>query len=99
VKTYLKEGHRKSNKKKTRVVYTSFEPQFRQTLKYQAALITGRTLQVMLWQKQRGFEHNQPIGLVEICVDKLELHKLTIGWYKLYAPSCKGITTIPVSVD
>ncbi|RWR99081.1 regulating synaptic membrane exocytosis protein 3-like protein, partial [Dinothrombium tinctorium] len=84
VKTYLKESKRHINKKKTRVVPNSCEPQYRQTLKYDAAMIYGRSLLVMVWQKQKGFEHNVPIGAVDIQVNQLELHKLTISWYKLY---------------
>lgn len=85
VKTYLEEGNRHTNKKKTRVVTCSSDPQYHQTLKYDAAMIYGRSLFVMVWQKHRGFEHNTPIGAVNIKVNQLELHKLTIGWYKLYA--------------
>ncbi|XP_074595814.1 regulating synaptic membrane exocytosis protein fife isoform X2 [Brevipalpus obovatus] len=85
VKTYLKENSRHTNKKKTRVVYGSFDPLYKQTLKYDAALIYGRSLLVMVWQKHKGFEHNTPLGAVDVKVNQLNLQKLTISWYKLYA--------------
>lgn len=83
MKVYLSDKGRQMHKRKTRVVQSDCNPQYRQTLKYDAAMIYGRTLLVSVWEKQKGFEHNSPIGAVEIQVNQLELHKLTIGWYKL----------------
>ena len=53
VKTYLREGERWMQKRKTRVARRSVKPQFRQTLHYQACDVLGRTLLVMLWEKQK----------------------------------------------
>lgn len=59
-------------------------PQYRQTLKYDASIIYGRSLLVSVWEKpRRHFESNIPIGAVDINVNQLELHKLTIRWYRL----------------
>ncbi|KAL1516962.1 hypothetical protein ABEB36_000789 [Hypothenemus hampei] len=84
VKCYLRDGERWLQKKKTRVSRHSCEPQFRQTLKYQACDILGRSLVVMLWERQSGFEHNQGLGGAEIGLDSLTLTHLTVGWYPLF---------------
>ncbi|CAH0546246.1 unnamed protein product, partial [Brassicogethes aeneus] len=84
VKCYLRDGDRWLQKKKTRVVRHSCEPQFRQTLRYQACDVLGRSLVVMLWERQGGFEHNQGIGGAEVALDSLTLTHLTIGWYPLF---------------
>lgn len=40
--------------------------------------------QVMVWERQKGFDHNHGIGVAQINPDELELNKLVIGWYKLF---------------
>ncbi|GJQ87408.1 hypothetical protein Trydic_g14552 [Trypoxylus dichotomus] len=84
VKCYLRDGDRWLQKKKTRVARHSCEPQFRQTLKYQACDVLGRSLVVMLWEKQGGFEHNQGLGGAEIALDQLTLTNVTSGWFPLF---------------
>ncbi|KAL1128976.1 hypothetical protein AAG570_013510 [Ranatra chinensis] len=84
VKTYLREGERWLQKRKTRVVRHSCEPQFQQTLRYAACDVLGRTLVVMLWSKQKGFEHNHGIGGAELALDKLTLTHTTLSWYPLF---------------
>lgn len=84
VKTYLKDEDRQMQKRKTKVSRHNTNPQYRQTLKYNASEVLGRILLVMIWEKQKGFEHNQAIGATEIQLDKLELSKLTVGWYRLF---------------
>ncbi|XP_048525031.1 regulating synaptic membrane exocytosis protein 1 [Dendroctonus ponderosae] len=84
VKCYLRDGERWLQKKKTRVCRHSCEPQFRQTLKYQACDVLGRSLVVMLWEKQSGFEHNQGLGGAEIALDSLTLTHINVGWYPLF---------------
>ncbi|KAL1435676.1 hypothetical protein MTO96_010970 [Rhipicephalus appendiculatus] len=79
VKTYLKEGDRQMQKRKTRVVRHSCEPQYRQTLKYTAADVLGRSLLVTVWERARGFEHNQPLGAALVHLDRLELSRLTLA--------------------
>ncbi|KAH9413896.1 hypothetical protein DERP_009495 [Dermatophagoides pteronyssinus] len=86
VKTYLIDRGRQLYKRKTHVVLCNNNPQYRQTLKYDASIIYGRTLLVSVWEKQRRrhtFDANIPIGSVEINVNQLQLHKLTIRWFKL----------------
>ncbi|GLH07357.1 Synaptotagmin 1 [Gryllus bimaculatus] len=84
VKTYLREGERWLQKRKTRVVRHNLEPQFKQTLRYNASDVLGRTLLVMLWEHQKGFEHNQGLGGAEVALDKLQLTQTTTGWYTLF---------------
>nr|XP_018901825.1 PREDICTED: regulating synaptic membrane exocytosis protein 1 isoform X2 [Bemisia tabaci] len=84
VKTYLRDNDRWLQKRKTRVVRHSCEPQYRQTLKYSACDVLGRTLLVMLWERQKGFEHNQGLGGAEVSLDQLKLTQLTQGWYPLF---------------
>ncbi|XP_057665301.1 regulating synaptic membrane exocytosis protein 1 [Diorhabda carinulata] len=84
VKCYLRDGDRWLQKKKTRVIKHSCEPQFRQTLKYQACDVLGRSLVVMLWERQGGFEHNQGLGGAEVALDAITLTHLTTGWYPLF---------------
>ncbi|XP_050312016.1 regulating synaptic membrane exocytosis protein 1 isoform X2 [Anthonomus grandis grandis] len=90
VKCYLREGERWLQKKKTRVSRHSCEPQFRQTLKYQACDVLGRSLVVMLWERQSGFEHNQGLGGAEISLDSLTLTHLVVGWYPLFPINSLG---------
>ncbi|XP_045463479.1 regulating synaptic membrane exocytosis protein 2 isoform X2 [Harmonia axyridis] len=90
VKCYLRDGARWLQKKKTRVFRHSCEPQFKQVLKYQACDVLGRTLVIMLWEKQGGFEHNQGIGGAEISLDNLTLTRLTTGWYPLFPINSLG---------
>ncbi|XP_077547328.1 regulating synaptic membrane exocytosis protein fife [Haemaphysalis longicornis] len=87
VKTYLKEGDRQMQKRKTRVVRHSCEPQYRQTLKYTAADVLGRSLLVTVWERARGFDHNQPLGAALVQLDRLELSRLTLAWYALQTPA------------
>lgn len=84
VKCYLRDGDKWLQKKKTKVAKHSYEPHFRQTLKYQACDLLGRSLVIMLWERQGGFEHNQGLGGAEISLDSLQLAKLTMGWYPLF---------------
>ncbi|XP_076372837.1 uncharacterized protein LOC143257680 [Tachypleus tridentatus] len=84
IKTYLKEGQRQLQKRKTRVVRSTSNPQYRQTLKYSTSDILARHLLVMVFQRQKGFDHNQPIGAVEIELGRLDLTKSMVCWYPLY---------------
>lgn len=84
VKCYLRDGDRWIQKRKTRVVRRSIEPQFSQVLRYQACDVLGRTLLVMLWERQGGFEHNQGLGGCEVALDTLCLTHPVTGWYPLF---------------
>ncbi|XP_039300565.1 regulating synaptic membrane exocytosis protein 1-like [Nilaparvata lugens] len=84
VKTYLRDGERWLQKRKTRAVRGSLEPQFRQTLRYSACDVLGRSLVVMLWEKQGGFDHNVGLGGAEVALDAVRLTTLTTGWYPLF---------------
>lgn len=84
VKMYLRDGDRLLLKRKTRVVTKSCAPEFNQTLKYPVRDVSDRSLVVMLWERQKGFEHNQGIGSAEIRVDTLKLCEHVTGWYPLF---------------
>ncbi|XP_075225744.1 regulating synaptic membrane exocytosis protein fife [Lycorma delicatula] len=84
VKTYLRDGERWLQKRKTRPVRHSLEPQFHQTLRYSACDVLGRSLVIMLWEKQSGFEHNVGLGGAEVALDAIKLTTLTVGWYPLF---------------
>lgn len=84
VKTYLRDGDRWLQKRKTRVVRHSSDPEYRQTLRYSACDVLGRSLLVMLWERQKGFEHNQGLGGAEVALDKIQMTHLTTGWYPLF---------------
>ncbi|KAG7155659.1 Regulating synaptic membrane exocytosis protein 2-like 2 [Homarus americanus] len=88
VKTYLREGNRRLQKRKTRVTRHSREPQYQQSLRYAAQDVLGRTLLVMVWERQRGFEHNIGMGVAEISLTKLEQGQQSLsGWYRLLPAS------------
>ena len=82
VKTYLKEGDRKIQKKKTRVIRQSTTPNYYQTIRYALHDITDRTLLVMVWER-RGFDYNTGIGVTEIAINDLDLERPITDWYRL----------------
>lgn len=90
VKTYLRDrdNDRWIQKRKTRVVRNSTEPQYKQTLKYNGNELSDRSLLVMLWERQKGFEHNQGMGGAEIALNYVVNSKvnstLSVGWYPLF---------------
>ncbi|XP_037787422.1 regulating synaptic membrane exocytosis protein 3-like [Penaeus monodon] len=83
VKTYLREGDKRLQKRKTRVTKHSRAPKYNQTLRYATHDAKGRNLLVMVWERQRGFEHNVAIGVAEICMSKLDRSHPMEGWYRL----------------
>lgn len=84
VKTYLRESDRWLQKRKTRVIRHNCNPEYNQTLRYSACDVLGRSLLVMLWERQKGFEHNQGLGGAEVTLDSLKLTRVTEGWYPLF---------------
>lgn len=87
VKTYLRErdGEKWLQKRKTRVVRHSKNPQYRQTLKYNRCdILQGRHLLVMLWEKKQGFESNQGLGGAEVNLDLLPPKEFIFDWYPLF---------------
>ncbi|XP_025423834.1 regulating synaptic membrane exocytosis protein 2 [Sipha flava] len=84
VKMYLRENDRWLQKRKTRVVRHNCNPEYNQTLRYSACDVLGRSLLVMLWERQKGFEHNQGLGGAEVTLDALKLTQITEGWYPLF---------------
>lgn len=90
MKTYMRKSHAKElrnpklHKRKTAVVLGTCSPQYRQTLTYDAQCVQNKKLLVMVWEKHKRFDHNNLIGGVDVEVMQLPMHKLTIGWYKLF---------------
>ncbi|CAK9800701.1 Regulating synaptic membrane exocytosis protein 2 [Anthophora plagiata] len=93
VKTYLRDGDRWLQKRKTRVIRHSRNPQYRQTIKYSSCDALGRNLLVMLWEKKQAFESNQGLGGAEVNLDELPLAQLTIDWYPLFPIHTLGTHT------
>ncbi|XP_076178462.1 regulating synaptic membrane exocytosis protein fife isoform X2 [Ptiloglossa arizonensis] len=93
VKTYLRDGDRWLQKRKTRVIRHSRNPQYRQTIKYSSCDALGRNLLVMLWEKKQAFESNQGLGGAEVSLDDLPLTRLTIDWYPLFPIHTLGTHT------
>ncbi|CAF1150980.1 unnamed protein product [Didymodactylos carnosus] len=84
VKTYLRTGTRRVQKRKTAVIKSNFNPQYNTKLNYNASNVMGRRMQVMVWQRAKKFEKNQCIGEAFILLDNLNLTQHTIAWYKLF---------------
>ncbi|XP_054006344.1 regulating synaptic membrane exocytosis protein 1 isoform X3 [Hylaeus anthracinus] len=93
VKTYLRDGDRWLQKRKTRVIRHSKKPQYRQTIKYNSCDALGRNLLVMLWEKKQTFESNQGLGGAEVSLDQLPLTRLTVDWYPLFPIHTLGTHT------
>ncbi|XP_013382065.1 regulating synaptic membrane exocytosis protein 1-like [Lingula anatina] len=86
VKTYLRQGQKRFQKRKTRIVRKSLDPVYKEKINYLARDVHGRHLQVMIWVKQGGFEKNQCLGEVIVNMDMLNINctKHRTGWYMLY---------------
>ncbi|CAF0956610.1 unnamed protein product [Brachionus calyciflorus] len=85
VKTYLRTGTHRIQKKKTQVVKNSLEPVYNSKLSYSACNVLGRRIQVvMIWLKAPKLDKNHCIGEAYIQLDQLDLSQQSIGWYKLF---------------
>ncbi|XP_043252701.1 regulating synaptic membrane exocytosis protein 2 [Colletes gigas] len=93
VKTYLRDGDKWLQKRKTRVIRHSRNPEYRQTIKYNSCEALGRNLLVMLWEKKQAFESNQGLGGAEVSLDDLPLNRLTMDWYPLFPIHTLGTHT------
>ncbi|XP_076380008.1 regulating synaptic membrane exocytosis protein fife isoform X2 [Megalopta genalis] len=93
VKTYLRDGDKWIQKRKTRVVRHKRNPEYRQTIKYNRCDVLGRNLLVMLWEKKQAFESNQGLGGAEVNLDLLPLTRLTVDWYPLFPIHTLGTQT------
>ncbi|XP_076230361.1 regulating synaptic membrane exocytosis protein fife isoform X2 [Nomia melanderi] len=93
VKTYLRDGDRWIQKRKTRVVRHKRNPEYRQTIKYNSCDALERNLLVMLWEKKQAFESNQGLGGAEVNLDRLPLTRLTVDWYPLFPIHTLGTHT------
>ncbi|CAM4945415.1 unnamed protein product [Rotaria socialis] len=84
VKTYLRTGTRRVQKRKTATIKGNYNPEYHSKLKYNACNVMGRRLQVTVWQRGGKFEKNQCIGEVFIQLDNLTLNQHTMAWYILF---------------
>ncbi|XP_021345230.1 regulating synaptic membrane exocytosis protein 2-like [Mizuhopecten yessoensis] len=86
VKTYLVEGSKVIQKKKTSTVKASYEPTFHRKIKYSACNIHGRHIKVKIWARQGAFDKKLCLGETVIKLDGLDLsqHTHTLSWYKLF---------------
>ncbi|XP_071145808.1 regulating synaptic membrane exocytosis protein 2-like [Mytilus edulis] len=84
VKTYLVEGLKTIQKKKTQVIKASFEPMFRKKIKYSACNIHGRSIKIIVWARQKTFDKKLSLGEAIIKLDGLNLSEHTVSWYKLF---------------
>ncbi|XP_033737916.1 regulating synaptic membrane exocytosis protein 2-like [Pecten maximus] len=86
VKTYLVEGSKVIQKKKTPTSKASYEPSFDRKIKYSACNIHGRHIKVKIWARQGAFDKKLCLGETVIKLDGLDLgqHSHTLSWYKLF---------------
>ncbi|KAK3609742.1 hypothetical protein CHS0354_029189 [Potamilus streckersoni] len=84
VKTYLVEGMKTLQKKKTQMVKASFDPVFKKKIKYSACNIHGRCIKVNVWEKQRTFDKKNCLGEAVVKLDDLNLSHFNLAWYKLF---------------
>ncbi|XP_060072589.1 regulating synaptic membrane exocytosis protein 1-like [Ylistrum balloti] len=86
VKTYLVEGPKVIQKKKTPTSKASYEPSFNRKIKYSACNIHGRHIKVKIWARQGAFDKKLCLGETVIKLDGLDLsqHTHTLSWYKLF---------------
>ncbi|XP_064606710.1 regulating synaptic membrane exocytosis protein 2-like isoform X2 [Liolophura sinensis] len=91
VKTYLMEGNKKIQKKKTKLVKGSYEPIYRQKLKYSACNVYGRSMKINIWERQKTFDKKVSLGEAVVRLDNLDLSQHTMGWYKLFQISATDL--------
>ncbi|XP_012944640.1 regulating synaptic membrane exocytosis protein 2 [Aplysia californica] len=84
VKTYLVEGKKVIQRKKTLIVKSSCDPLYRKKVKYSACNVHGRIMKVNIWEKAGSFEKKLCRGEVLVKLDCLDLSKHTMAWYKLF---------------
>ncbi|XP_059166066.1 regulating synaptic membrane exocytosis protein 1-like isoform X2 [Physella acuta] len=84
VKTYLVEGKKVIQRKKTLIVKSSFDPMYRKKIKYSACNVHGRIMKIVIWERAKSFEKKLCRGEVLVRLDGLDLSKHTMAWYKLF---------------
>ncbi|RUS70820.1 hypothetical protein EGW08_021420 [Elysia chlorotica] len=84
VKTYLVEGRKVIQRKKTLVVKASYDPIYNKKLKYSACNVHGRIMKVDVWERVGSFEKKCCRGEVLVRLDGLDLCRHTVAWYKLF---------------
>ncbi|CAL1540834.1 unnamed protein product [Lymnaea stagnalis] len=84
VKTYLVEGKKVIQRKKTLVVKATFDPVYRKKIKYSACNVHGRIMKIDIWERTGSFEKKSCRGEVLVRLDGLDLSKHTVAWYKLF---------------
>ncbi|KAK6188394.1 hypothetical protein SNE40_004575 [Patella caerulea] len=84
IKTYLVEGRKIIQKKKTRLIKASSVPQYRSKIKYSASNVHGRCMRITIWEKSKGFDKKIFVGEAVVKLDSLDLSLHTMAWYKLF---------------
>ncbi|KAL5021135.1 hypothetical protein ScPMuIL_000290 [Solemya velum] len=84
VKTYLVEGAKIIQKKKTHIVKSNFNPIYRRKIKYSACNIHGRYMRLNIWARTKNFDRKICLGEAMVKLDTLDLSQHTMGWYKLF---------------
>ncbi|ESO92451.1 hypothetical protein LOTGIDRAFT_120905, partial [Lottia gigantea] len=91
VKTYLVEGKKIIQKKKTSLIKGTKDPQYRSKIKYSAANVHGRHMRITIWEKCKGFEKKICIGEAVVKLDNLDLSQHNMAWYKLYRQNATNL--------
>ncbi|CAG5123611.1 unnamed protein product, partial [Candidula unifasciata] len=84
VKTYLMEGKRVLQRKKTTVIKATLDPVYRKRIKYSASNVHGRLMKIDIWKRTSNFDKKACLGEVLVRLDGLDLSKSTVAWYKLF---------------
>ncbi|XP_067678903.1 regulating synaptic membrane exocytosis protein 2-like [Haliotis asinina] len=85
VKTYLVEGKKIIQKKKTQVVKGGGDLVFKKQIKYSACNVHGRHMKVNVWERIKGFDKKkQCLGETIVRLDSLDLSRHNTGWYKMF---------------
>ncbi|XP_046357037.1 regulating synaptic membrane exocytosis protein 1-like isoform X1 [Haliotis rufescens] len=85
VKTYLVEGKKIIQKKKTQIVKGGGDLVFKKQIKYSACNVHGRHMKVNVWERIKGFDKKKScLGETVVRLDSLDLSRHTTGWYKMF---------------
>ncbi|GAB1608458.1 regulating synaptic membrane exocytosis protein 1 [Argonauta hians] len=93
VKTYIMQGNKTMQKKKTSVNKEGGNPNYREKIKYSACNALGRHLKINIWEKQKTFDKKVCLGEIVVKLENLDLSKHTVGWYQLFSPGATDMSS------
>ncbi|XP_036360697.1 regulating synaptic membrane exocytosis protein 1-like [Octopus sinensis] len=93
VKTYLMQGNKTMQKKKTSVNKEGVNPSYREKIKYSACNALGRHLKINVWEKQKTFDKKVCLGEIVVKLENLDLSRHTVGWYQLFSPGATDMSS------